>query len=128
MIDATTLAKAISKNPDGGTLAVDGSPLPDVGYFVALPVGGASVGWHPFPSLTTIDALDRVLESIDLADPSVPFVGWWREPSSPDGRPIVLVEPVIHVWTTADALTVGRALSQTHVFSIVDQTSIPVRD
>lgn len=125
LLDATTVAIAIAKNPDGGTLHTDGQPLPTSGYFVAIPLGSISLWSHPTLSLTTIDQIDRLLELIDLSHPQGPrYIGWWSR-QSPGSKTVYEVEPVLHIQTQPDALTIARALNQTHIFSITTQSSIP---
>ena len=125
LLDATTVATAISRNPDGGTLHINGDPLPTSGYFVSIPLGSLSLWSHYIMSLTSINQIDGLLELIDLAQPQGPtYIGWWAREISTD-RIAHEVEAVLHLQTQPDALTVARALNQTYIFSITTQSSIP---
>lgn len=126
MLYPQALLESIKANPSGGTVPITGT-LPTDGYFVALPVGGFGLSTdfspHTARNLTAAENL------IILCDPGTPaprmFVGWWTDENVPTG-PLILVEPVIHVQTLPDALTLGRILAQQCVFSISEQSCIPV--
>jgi hypothetical protein len=134
-VSDTVLLAAMSANPDGGTLRFvnPDNPLPVDGYFVALPVGGIVI--EPSTDRKVIsDWLTGITPRNNPTFRDSLFVGWWRDIDADyaDGAPynvqIIHLEPVIHVAFMPDALRIASALSPTHIYSIAQQTSLPVNE
>lgn len=127
MLYPQMLLDAIKANPSGGTIPITGT-LPTDGYFVALPIGG--FGLPEDFSTSRLANLQAAENLLILCDPGTPaprmFIGWWLSPDVPTG-PLILVEPVVHVQTLPDALTLGRILAQQCVYSVAESSCIPVQ-
>ena len=126
MLHPQLLLDSIKAAPAGGTIPITGT-LPTDGYFVALPIGGFGLPLD-FSTLRHRNA-EAAENLLILCDPGTPaprmFIGWWTDESVPTG-PLILVEPVVHVQTLPDALTLGRILAQQCVYSIAESSCIPV--
>ncbi len=130
-----SLRDAIKANPSGGTLRFVGTdPLPDSGYFVALPVGGFCDALADIDQASLREFLNTVTPRCNPEFRDRLFVGWWAQPDTDlvDGEPVtetvLFIEPVIHIAFMPDAIRTATLLGQTHVYSIVRRESLAVAD
>ncbi|HKZ21138.1 MAG TPA: hypothetical protein VJQ57_13640 [Acidimicrobiia bacterium] len=115
-MSSSTVATILA-NREGGTLKLDGLPLPEVGYFVGGLIPALVV---PHDESAESEIEDFLLDAGTA--PGVDFLGWWTD--SEDGR--LWVDGSDWHLLRTDALRVAAERGEIAIYDIAGQAEIRV--
>lgn len=114
----TNFTQQIVANPEGGTVQLDGGPLPDRGYFVGGIVNALIID-DTFTPKSTMEALE-VFVTYLREHTDVPYIGWWTDEQ--DGK--LYVDGTSWYADEQEARRIGKSRGEIAIFDVERKTSI----
>lgn len=117
----TDYTQQILDNPSGGTVSLDGQPLPAYGYFVGGRITSLIIDLgDPAQPGADIDNFVKEVESL----PDTSYLGWWTDEESG----ALYVDATTWVPDVDKALRLGEERGEIAIFDISVRSSLYLED